>query len=84
MTISLSPKTSKLLARQMKKGGFSTPEDAVRTALESFDQTQDDDIEQFDQETQSAINRAFAQSRRGEARPWAEVRQELRAKYLGI
>ncbi len=82
MTISLSPKTSKLLAKQMKKGGFSTPEDAVRTALETFDQTQGEDVEDLDKETQAAINRAFAQSRRGEARPWAEVREELRAKYL--
>jgi Arc/MetJ-type ribon-helix-helix transcriptional regulator len=82
MTISLSPKTSRLLARQMKKGGFTTPEEAVRTALESFDQSQGEDIEDLDEDTQAAINRAFAQSRRGEARPWAEVREELRAKYF--
>jgi Arc/MetJ-type ribon-helix-helix transcriptional regulator len=83
MTISLSPKTSKLLARQMKEGGFSSPEDAVRTALESFDQTKGDDIEDLDEETQAAIHRAFAQSRRGQARPWAKVRDELRVKYVG-
>jgi Arc/MetJ-type ribon-helix-helix transcriptional regulator len=83
MNISLSPKTSRMLARRMKRGGFGTPEEAVRTALETVDQAQGEDIEDLDEDTQAAINRAFAQSRRGDSRPWARVREELRAKYPG-
>jgi len=82
MTISLTPETQKLLDSQMKKGNFSTPDDAVRLALVTLDQVRGENIEDLDTETQEALGRAFAQSARGEGRPWEEVRRELTAKYL--
>ena len=82
MTISLTAETQKLLDAQMKKGSFSTPDDALRLALETLDQVRGEDVEDLDSETQAALDRAFAQSERGEGRPWEEVRSELTAKYL--
>jgi Arc/MetJ-type ribon-helix-helix transcriptional regulator len=38
MHLSLSPETQKLLERQMKKGGYQSPEDAVRAGLAYLDQ----------------------------------------------
>ena len=81
MTISLSPKTQQLLEEQMKAHGFSTPDDAVRIALETLQQMQGEDIEDLDPETQAALERSFSQLERGEGRPWEEVREEWRAKY---
>lgn len=43
---------------------------------------EDEAIEDFDSETQAAIDRALAEADRGEGRRWEEVRNELRAKYL--
>jgi Arc/MetJ-type ribon-helix-helix transcriptional regulator len=75
MTISLSPQTQKLLNQQMEKGHFSSADDALRVALEALDQLRE--TEEMDQQTQSAIARAFEQSARGEGRPWPEVREVL-------
>lgn len=82
MTITLSPETQKLLEARMKQGGFQTPDAIVRIALETLDQIEGEALEELDDETQAAIERAEAQSARGEGRPWEEVKAELRAKYL--
>ncbi len=82
MTISLTSETQMLLESRLKKGNFSSADQAVRFALEALDQVRGDDIEDLDRETQAAIERAFGQSARGEGRPWEEVRRELTAKYL--
>ncbi len=82
MTITLSAETQKLLEARMKQGGFQTPDAIVRIALETLDQIEGEALEDLDDETQAAIERAEAQSARGEGRPWEEVKAELRAKYL--
>jgi len=82
MTITLTQQTQKLLEEQMRKGHFATADDAVRTAFEALQQVRGDDIEDLDEQTQAALERAFAQSERDEGRPWEQVRQELKAKYL--
>jgi Arc/MetJ-type ribon-helix-helix transcriptional regulator len=82
MTIALSPESQKLVESQLREGNFSSAEKAVQFALEAMDQVRGDDIEELDGETQAAIERAFAQSARGEGRPWEEVRRELTIKYL--
>jgi Arc/MetJ-type ribon-helix-helix transcriptional regulator len=82
MTISLSPETQKLLEERMKRGGFATPDDAVRVALEMLEQYEGEALEDLDPDTLAAIERAEAQSARGEGRPWEEVKAELRAKFL--
>jgi Arc/MetJ-type ribon-helix-helix transcriptional regulator len=81
MKLNLSAETQKLLDEEMKKGRFTSPDDAVRTALLTLDQVRGEDIEDMDEQTQAALERAFAQSERGEARPWEAVRDELKAKY---
>ena len=81
MNISLSPQTHQLLQERMKKGGFSSPDDVVLIALETMDQVEGEPFESLDEATRAAIERAEAQSDRGEGRSWEEVREELRAKY---
>jgi Arc/MetJ-type ribon-helix-helix transcriptional regulator len=83
MTIVLRPQTQKLLEEQMKKGGFATADEAVHTALRALDELRGEAIEDLDEQTQAALDRALAQSARGEGRPWADVRAELAARYLG-
>lgn len=82
MTISLSPETQKLLEEHMRRGGYASPDDVVRLALHALTGVEGDTIEELDEETQAAIERAEAESVRGEGRPWEQVRDELRARYL--
>jgi Arc/MetJ-type ribon-helix-helix transcriptional regulator len=82
MTISLSLETQRLLEEQMKKHGFSSPDDAVRSALEKLDQSESEYIEDLDPQTQVAIAEGLAQDARGEGRPWEEVRAELTARFI--
>jgi len=82
MTIALSPRTQKLLEEQMEKGGFSTPDEALHTALQALAELRGEAIEDLDEPTRAALDRAFEQSARGEGRAWADVRAELAAKYL--
>jgi putative addiction module CopG family antidote len=82
MHIILSPQTQKLLEERMRKGRYSSADDARRAALQTLDEVEGDLLEDLDAETQAALERAEAQANRGEGRPWEEVREELRAKYL--
>jgi Arc/MetJ-type ribon-helix-helix transcriptional regulator len=81
MNITLTPETQKLLEEQMKKRNFATPDEAVRTALRTLDETMDEDYESLDGETRAAIEEAEAQYERGAGRPWEEVRAELLARF---
>lgn len=81
MTIALRPQTQKLLEEQMQSGGFATPDEAVHAALQALGELHGEAIEDLDPETQAAIDRALAQSGRGEGRPWSEVRAELVARH---
>ena len=78
MNIVISETTRQLLEERMKKGNFSTPDDALRVALETMDQLETEDL---DDSTLAAIEEGLAQSNRGEGRPWEEVRGELRTRY---
>jgi Arc/MetJ-type ribon-helix-helix transcriptional regulator len=82
MVISLSAETQKLLEERMKRGGYATPDDLVRIALETLDQVEGEAYEDLDADTRDAIERAEGQADRGEGRPWEDVKAELRAKYL--
>ena len=82
MTISLSRKTQKLLEKRLKRGGYATPDDVLRAALQTLDQIEAEPFEELDSATRTAIRRAEAQSARGEGRPWQQVKSELRSKYL--
>jgi Arc/MetJ-type ribon-helix-helix transcriptional regulator len=80
MGLSLSTETQQLIEARMRKGGYRSPDDLVRVALEVLDQVEPD---QLDEQTLAAIDRAEDQIERGECRDWDEVKAELRAKYLG-
>ena len=79
MNLILSPETQQLLEARMKKTGLSSPDEALRVALQTLDELEDEDL---DDETLAAIEEGLAQANRGEGRPWEELREELRAKYL--
>jgi Arc/MetJ-type ribon-helix-helix transcriptional regulator len=79
MNILLSPETQRLLEQRMQKSGYSNPDDAVRFALQSLDQVEADEL---DDQTLADIEQGLAEADRGETRPWEQVREELRARYL--
>jgi predicted transcriptional regulator len=39
-------------------------------------------VEDLDAETRAAVEEGLAQADRGEGRPWEEVREELRARFI--
>jgi len=82
MNVTLSPQTQKLLEQQMSRGKFSDPDEVLRVALETLEQVQGEDYEDLDAETRAAIEEAEAEYERGEARPWEQVREELRARFI--
>lgn len=82
MDVTLSPETQKLLEDRMNRGGYASPDAVVRSALEALDQVEGEALEDLDGATIAAIERAEAQSARGEGRPWDQVKAELRAKHL--
>jgi Arc/MetJ-type ribon-helix-helix transcriptional regulator len=82
MSLSLNNETQRAIEERLKRGDFHTADDLVQTAIQTLDHLRGEDIEDLDPETQQAIARAEAQSARGEGRPWEDVREELKAKYL--
>jgi Arc/MetJ-type ribon-helix-helix transcriptional regulator len=82
MNIALSPETQRLLEAQMKKRHFASPDEAVQFALRTLESTSPIDYEDLDEQTRAAIDEAEAQYQRGEGRPWEEVREELRSRFI--
>ena len=66
----------------MQKGGYSTPDELVRTALRTLEEIEGEPLESLAPQTLAAIERAEAQSARGEGQPWELAREEFRARYL--
>ncbi len=81
-TIVLSDRTQALLAVRMKERGFTTADDAVWVALEALGPASAEGGEELDDETWDAVEVGEAQYQAGLVRPWDEVRQELRAKFI--
>lgn len=82
MQISLSPATQQLLEEQMRRYGLATPEEALRVALERMGREEIRYIEDLDPDTQTAIEEGLAQADRGEGRPWEQVRDEIRKRFI--
>ena len=82
MHIILSAETQKLLEERMRKGGYPTADDAVRVALQTLEDVEGAAFEDLDEDTRAAIERAEEEADRGEGRPWEEVREELRSRFL--
>jgi Arc/MetJ-type ribon-helix-helix transcriptional regulator len=79
MNVTLTSATQKLLEERMQQGQYSTPDDALQDALRTL---RDIEAHELDDETLAAIEDGLAQANRGEVRPWEDVREELRAKYV--
>jgi predicted transcriptional regulator len=82
MAITLSAETEKLIEVQMKQAGLDTADELVRLALRTLEQVRGDDFDALEPETQAAIEAGLAEADRGEGRPWEEVREELRARFI--
>jgi hypothetical protein len=82
MPISLSPETQKLIEEGMRETGLATPDELVRVALQTLHQIHGEDFQDLDPETRAAIEEGLAQAERGQGRPWPQVREELRARFI--
>jgi predicted transcriptional regulator len=82
MAIVLNAETQKLIEERMKETGVDTADELVRVALQTLHQVRGEDFEELDAETRAAIEEGLAQADRGEGRPWEEVREELRARFI--
>jgi predicted transcriptional regulator len=82
MAIVLSEETQKLIEQRLRESGLDTADELVRVALQTLDQVRGEDFEDLDEATRAAIEEGLAQADRGEGRPWAEVREELRARFI--
>ena len=81
MSISLTPRTQKLIEERMKATGYSTPDELVEVALKTLDQMQAEDYDQLNSNTRAAIEEAEAQHQRDEGIPLDEAFARLRKKY---
>ena len=82
MAISLSVETQKLIEAGMKETGVTTPDELVRIALRTLHQVRGKHFEDLDPDTRAALEEGLAQADRGEARPWEEVREQVRARFI--
>jgi Arc/MetJ-type ribon-helix-helix transcriptional regulator len=82
MSILLSDETLRLIEEQMKSTGCASADELIRAALEALGGTRGEDIEDLDPETQAGLERAEAESARGEGQSWEDVRAVLMAKYV--
>ena len=82
MDVTLSPETQRLLEDQMKRRVGASADEVVHAALQALHDVEEEPLESLDPETLAAIDEAEAQSARGEWRDWAEVREELRARFI--
>lgn len=80
MNIALSPETQKLLNEKLKGGEYRCADDVVRAALKALDEL---DAHRLDDPTLDAIDRAEDQIERGAVHEWKDVREQVRAKFLG-
>jgi len=82
MAVVLSAETQKLIEERMKETGVGSPDELVRVALQTLHQVRGEDFEELDAATRAAIEEGLAQADRGEGRPWEELREELRARFI--
>ena len=80
--VPLSAETQRLIEEQMKETGVSTPDELVQIALQTLRHLRGEGFEDLDPDTQAAIEEGLAQADRGETRPWEDVGEELRARFI--
>jgi len=82
MQVQLKPELARFIEDQVKSGRYGSPEDAVNAAVAKLQSEEELLADELDDEDLARIEEGLVQAGRGETRPWAEVREELRAKYL--
>ena len=82
MAIVLNAETQKLIEDRMKETGVDTADELVRVALQTLHQVRAEEFEELDPETRAAIEQGLTEADRGEGRPWEDVREELRARFI--
>lgn len=80
MTISLRPETQKLLEQKLQSGEYVSADQVVHAALQAL---HDLESHSLDKKTLDAIDRAEDQIERGEVHDWKDIREHVRAKFLG-
>ena len=80
MTISLSLETQKLLEEKLRSGEYGSADEVVHAALEALNERE---AHSLDDATLDAIDRAEDQIERGQVHEWKDVREQVRAKFLG-
>ena len=80
MTITLSPETQKMLEHRMQLNGFKNPDDALRAALMTMEETEEQQEDDRSPETLEAIRRGLADAEAGRTRPWEDVKRDLLAR----
>jgi Arc/MetJ-type ribon-helix-helix transcriptional regulator len=80
MNVTLRPETQRLLEQRLTMGQYTTPDDVVHAALLALDKLEPLAL---DDAALDAIDRAEDQIDRGEYNDWKDVREQVRAKFLG-
>ena len=81
MKVQLKPELAHFVEEQVRAGRYSSAEEAVNAAVAKLQDEEELLAGELDDEDLAAIEEGLAQADRGETRPWAEVREELRAKF---
>ena len=79
-----NPELEKFIDDEVRAGHFASPEAAIEAAVERMmlDRQDDDIVDDIDDETAAAINRAEAQIDRGEGIDFKEFAAEMRKKFV--
>jgi hypothetical protein len=85
MALELKQETLELIESQMKSFGFESADELIEAALLALAEHDGEhfevDIDELDDETRAAIDRADQQIAQGLCLPWEEVREELKGHF---
>lgn len=80
MAMTLSPEVERLVEARLERGDFASADDFVRAALAALDEKE---LYALDEDTLDAIDEAERQIDAGQVHDWADVREEIRARFNG-
>ena len=80
MTITLSAETRKLVEEKLKSGAYRSADEVVHAAIEALNELE---AQGLDEPTLDAIDRAEDQVERGQVHDWKDVREQVRARFVG-
>lgn len=70
MNITLSSELKKIIDEKVKVGGYATPHDVIRAALDALQQQEELLTPPVEEEVRREIGAAISQLDRGEGTPW--------------